>query len=50
MDVFSVPSEGRTGKRFEKDSHGLEILHYAIQASCYANSPAFLMMVACILA
>lgn len=50
MGVLSVPSEGRTGKRFEKDSQGLEILYNATKASCSANSPAFLMMVAYILA
>jgi len=48
--VFSAPSVGRTGKRFEKDSQGLEILYNAMEASCSANSPAFLMMVAYILA
>lgn len=44
-----MPSEERTGKRFEKDPQGLATLYNAMKASCPANSPTFLMTVAYIL-
>lgn len=49
MGVLSVPSE-EGQEKFEKDSQELEILYNAAKTSYSANSPAFLMMVAYILA